>query len=94
MKVLLTTLLLSAAFVSSASAQTREFGYDRPGLDYKNFELNNPRMVLCEWSCEKEFQCRAWTYVKPGIQGPKARCWLKYAIPRAVKNNCCDSGTK
>ncbi len=36
---------------------------------------------------------QTWTFVKPGHQGRNARCWLKYAVPRLVKNPCCDSGT-
>jgi hypothetical protein len=39
-------------------------------------------------------QCRAYTYVKPGFQSSKARCWLKKGIPQAKPNNCCVSGIK
>src|SRR5207237_8212495 len=31
-------------------------------------------------------QCRAWTYVKPGVQGNLARCWLKNQVPNPVRN--------
>lgn len=75
-----------------ATADSFEIGWDRPGYDYSNFELKNPREILCQWSCQKDGRCRAWTFVKPGLQGPYARCWLKYAVPRAVRNTCCTSG--
>jgi hypothetical protein len=38
--------------------------------------------------------CRAWTFVKPGVQGPQARCWLKHQAPEARPHPCCISGVK
>ncbi|AEA34567.1 WSC domain-containing protein [Hippea maritima] len=68
---------------------------DRPGSDYKNFNLPYPDYRLCQNACNKDPQCKAWTYVKPyTIQGAYARCWLKNAIPNPVKRNCCISGIK
>lgn len=90
----LSAFLLLTLMPLSAFAQTREFGYDRPGMDYTSFNLGSPRVVLCEWRCINDARCKAWTYVRPRIQGPTARCWLKYAVPPLVKNDCCDSGTK
>ncbi len=79
-----------------ASAQSRFFtferGVDRPGLDYKN--IASPGAAQCSFSCQAENQCRAWTYVRPGIQGPSGRCWLKTAVPRASRNSCCTSGVR
>jgi len=74
-----------------------EFGTNRPGSDYRNFEIGNADLrdqpeLLCKKACDSEAQCRSWTYVKPGIQGPNARCWLKSATPGAQANNCCISG--
>lgn len=77
---------------SAALASTYEYGWDRPGFDYANFAMMSPRFVVCEWQCEKDWRCKAWTYVKPGVQGPQAHCWLKWAVPRAVKNPNCTSG--
>lgn len=86
-------VFIAAAFASSLSfADTFEVNWDRPGFDYSNFDMNSTREILCQWSCQKDRRCKAWTYVKPGIQGPKPRCWLKWAVPRAVPNTCCTSG--
>ena len=71
-----------------------EPGIDRPGSDYRNFTLANDQPGLCARQCEQERRCAAYTYVKPGIQGPKARCWLKDSVPRRVANDCCVSGVK
>jgi PAN domain-containing protein/trypsin len=74
-----------------------EPGMDRGGSDYRNFEVGNADLrdqpeLNCQAACQKEGQCKAWTYVKPGLQGANARCWLKTAVPPARANNCCVSG--
>jgi len=67
---------------------------DRPGSDYRSFELRESRPELCRDACWGERQCRAFTYVRPGVQGPHARCGLKNAVPPARPNDCCLSGVK
>lgn len=86
-------IALSFIFMSTVStADTFEVGWDRPGWDYSNSEMFNPREILCQWKCQQDSRCKAWTFVKEGIQGTKARCWLKNRVPKAVKNSCCTSG--
>jgi hypothetical protein len=63
---------------------------NRFGADYRNFEAANPQQ--CQAACAKEAQCKAWTWVKPGVQGPNAKCWLKNAVPAKSANACCISG--
>ncbi len=67
---------------------------DRPGFDYRNFDLPAPNANLCRSQCEAEAPCLSWTYVAPGVQGPHPRCWLKKAVPQRVDNRCCISGIK
>jgi hypothetical protein len=71
-----------------------EIGFDRPGGDYTSFDLNEARPELCRDACLKDGRCRAFTYVKPGIQGAKAHCWLKETAspPRPAPH--CVSGVK
>ena len=52
------------------------------------------RSCFARRHANSEDQCKSWTYVKPGIQGPNARCWLKSATPGAKANNCCISGVR
>ena len=85
----LLTLTLSSNF---AAADTFESGWDRPGFDYHSFDMNSTRVILCQWNCQKDKRCKAWTYVRAGIQGPNPRCWLKNRVPNPVRNNCCTSG--
>ena len=86
-------LALSLFASSVALADTFEVGWDRPGFDYANFELQNPREILCQWRCQQQRgRCKAWTYVNPGLQGRYARCWLKDRVPTPVRSKCCTSG--
>lgn len=75
---------------------TVEEGFDRPGADYENFEQTSEFQSpsLCRDACYSQPKCRSFTYTKPGVAGPKARCWLKNAIPPPVESLCCISGVK
>jgi hypothetical protein len=84
-----------AANGTSTSTQA-ETDVDRPGNDYKHFDLEPTiaGFAPCKSGCESDASCKAWTWVKAGVQGPKARCWLKSAVPPAKPNGCCVSGVK
>jgi 1-phosphatidylinositol phosphodiesterase len=71
-----------------------EQGIDRPGYDFQNFDLGRPDAQMCQRACLDHPTCQSFTYVRPGVQGPSARCWLKNSVPQAVANNCCISGVK
>ncbi len=76
-----------------APGHAMEFGVDRPGGDYKGFNIdNNPS--ICRAHCRNEGRCKAWTFVRPGHQGTSARCWLKNKVPAAKNSPCCVSGVK
>ncbi|WP_158079767.1 phosphatidylinositol-specific phospholipase C domain-containing protein [Archangium sp. Cb G35] len=71
-----------------------ETGVDRyGGDDYRNFDMEEPVPEQCREACRNEYPyCQSFSYNKPGVQGPKARCYLKRSIPAPVPNACCDSG--
>lgn len=71
-----------------------ELDTNRPGADYKDFDLSAANPALCQASCSSDVACQAWTYVRPGVQGPNARCWLKSTAPPATTSDCCISGLK
>jgi hypothetical protein len=75
------------AWISCEDPRQRfESNVDRPGGDYRNFDLELADPTQCWAQCELEDQCKAWTYVNPNTQGPKARCWLKNSVPAQVPN--------
>ena len=87
------SFVVASGLFSAASAQPPSSpNTDRPGNDYKNFEIGGSND--CRDACLKDGRCEAWAYVKPGIQGRRAHCWLKDRVPAAVANSCCISGTR
>jgi hypothetical protein len=79
--------------VYSGQAVAADVDTDLPGMNLRSFDPNeNPQ--LCEAECKQDPQCKAWTYVRPGVQGPTARCWIKSGVPSPVVNKCCISGVK
>lgn len=71
-----------------------EVGIDRPGSDFSRSVLDETDPQVCKRLCDAAAQCEAWTYVKPGVQGPKPVCYLKRPAPAPVPNDCCTSGIK
>jgi hypothetical protein len=61
-------------------------------LDFGSFTLSSASPAMCQAACRKDSRCKAWTYVRPRIQGPSAVCYLKNAIPPASSSRCCVSG--
>jgi PAN domain len=73
----------------------REFSIDRPGGDYRSFDVAaSATGETCQGVCDTESQCRAWTYVRPGYAGhPEAQCYLKDRLmPPHHHRPCCISG--
>jgi hypothetical protein len=71
-----------------------ETNTNRPGSDFRNFNLSDANPELCQLACMEDARCVAFTYVKPNVQSASARCWLKDKIPNPVPDNCCISGVK
>jgi len=85
--------LVSAIAIAICSAPAFAVdGTNLPGRDYANFPA--PSAFVCRTSCGGESACQAYTWVKPGIQGPTGHCWLKNALPAIVKDGCCDSAPR
>jgi PAN domain len=59
----------------------QETSIDRPGGDYKNFEIKTGEGDdPCKAACTADNKCRAWTYARPGYVGKEAHCFLKKDI--------------
>ena len=89
-------LLFLLVVMRSAHAADAGFqlNVDLPGDDLRGFDLPKARPALCREACANVQECRAWTFVQPGIHGPYATCWLKKAIPADRSSMCCISGVK
>jgi hypothetical protein len=79
---------------AGAPQYAMEQGVNRNGSDYKDLDLASAEPALCAQACAGETKCKAWTYVKPGVQGDKAKCWLKDTVPQPSPDENCVSGVK
>jgi hypothetical protein len=79
-------------YASDGGVTPHAMDTDRPGMDYRNFDLPSANWQDCYEECVADSRCQAWTYVRPGVQGSQARCWLKNGVPAAHSNSCCVSG--
>ena len=60
---------------------SQETSIDRPGGDYKNFDVKGAEGdEPCKAACTADNKCRAWTYARPGYAGKEAQCFLKKEI--------------
>jgi hypothetical protein len=84
--------LLTCSGTTGAIRSTLEDGVDRAGYDYRNFMLPNPETKPCQDACLGDARCRAWTFVRAGLQGPSSACWLKSDVPAPANRACCVSG--
>lgn len=70
----------------------REVGFDRPGMDYKIFNLTIADAAACEDACNRDSGCRAYAYYAPTSAGAAAQCRLKWGTPDWVPNPRNTSG--
>ena len=80
--------------VAAAPNYSLEYETNRYGSDYNNFDVPANDPAVCQNACMQAPECVAWTLVRPGIQGPNARCWLKNRVPPPTHDTCCTSGMK
>jgi caspase domain-containing protein/PAN domain-containing protein len=84
---------IEGAHPSGSRAMPRMFAeVDLSGQDYAGFPLGSADPALCQNACQSDTKCLAWTYVRPGVQGKQARCWLKNPVPAGHFSTCCVSG--
>jgi hypothetical protein len=92
------TIILILACVTFAGPVAADDGFqpgvDLPGFVYRNFDMPRPRPRLCQVACQNDGQCRAWTFVRVGVIGRLASCWLKSDVPQPRPDSCCVSGVQ
>ncbi|MDH5739037.1 MAG: PAN domain-containing protein [Nitrospira sp.] len=87
------TDIVGPHIIAGPAASANE-GLDYPGNDYKRLLTSVPDPQECANFCRQDIGCKAYTYVKPGAQGPAGVCYLKNSIPPSTNNACCVSGVK
>ena len=84
--------ILFAALLICYPAAYGVDGFNMPGYDYASFDAESPS--ICSNSCGADSRCQGWTWARPGVRGPVGHCWLKYRLPKLVKDACCSSGSR
>jgi hypothetical protein len=72
---------------------TVEANADRPGADFRDYEVKDPDASRCALDCANNPKCQAYTFVKP-TDDKAGRCRLKSSAPAKVASDCCVSGIK
>jgi hypothetical protein len=85
---LVVTAILGAA---GAFAQS---GFDRPGGDYTSAPVASGDPAVCAARCERDKNCRSWSFSYPPASGEAAMCWLKRDVVPRVPAICCVSGVR
>jgi hypothetical protein len=96
LRFLACTLLVGLPLLAHASLtvvpRDSKDNTDFPGHDIRS--LQSESAMHCSEVCGRTKACVAWTWVRPGVQGPSAVCYLKDSAPDTVRNRCCMSGLK
>jgi hypothetical protein len=92
-----TILLTIGLMMYPRTVQPQQFSFEentnRGGGDQRQgFDIADVKS--CSQVCSKEGFCVAFTFVKPGIQAPSGRCWIKNIITVPTSDSCCTSGVK
>jgi hypothetical protein len=89
---------------------TSERAVERPGGDYKKIEMKpgdvfkfdiapaiadaDRQATACALLCNQQTRCVASTWVKPGVNGPNAMCYLKDSVGPFTSNASAFSSVK
>ena len=92
--ILLPSVDLCYAQIRGGAEMSVEGSTNFPGLDYNSFDMGSASYDQCAQACLDDPLCKAFTYVQPGYQSPKARCCLKSGVSSKEPNECCVSGVK
>lgn len=89
-------ILSSTALIPAvASRVTWQRGVNLPGTDMPNsgHDTLNDGGNACSQMCLANRSCVAFSWVKPSVQGPAAKCWLKNGVPTGNPDANVNSGT-
>ena len=84
----------AAAVAPGMNAALAQSGYDRPGGDYASAPVQSGDPAVCASRCEREKNCRAWSFSYPTPSGTQAMCFLKREVVPRTQSSCCVSGVR
>ncbi len=78
----------------TASLEGLEFGVDRPGSTYEEFEMETADPRRCREVCLDDAACRAFSFQRAYQDGPDPACRLKDAVPDPTDDGGVISGVR
>jgi PAN domain len=78
---------VAAPAAPPAGPLSEEWGYDRPGNDYRDFQT--PTLAACKSACRDEVKCRAYAF-----NHRSGTCYLKHGASEHQANHLYASGAK
>ncbi len=85
---------IAGATIPAVTPALAQSGYDRPGGDYASAPVPNGDPAVCAARCERDHNCRAWSFSYPPSSGGTAMCWLKREVVPRQPASCCVSGVR
>lgn len=90
---LMATMFIPSQTFAAGDKIFMENNVDRAGANYREFEVvRSGGPAVCHQECTKDGNCKAWTYVRPGVEGTQGICKLKSVVPHGFESPCCISG--
>jgi len=83
-----------AAILAGMVPPKAQTGFDRPGGDYASASVASGDPAVCAARCERDKNCRSWSFAYPSVPGEQAMCWLKHELVARVPSACCVSGVR
>ncbi|MFN3350683.1 PAN domain-containing protein [Pseudorhodoplanes sp.] len=71
-----------------------QMGFDRPGGDYASAPVRSGDPAVCAARCDRDKNCRAWSFSYPRTVSREAMCRLKNTVTAAKEDPCCVSGVR
>lgn len=71
------------------SANFNAYGYDLFGSDIAGIAVQDANQ--CAVACNDNSNCLAWTFVRAGLKGSSASCFLKNPVPKPSWNDVCQT---
>ena len=62
--------------------------------DYASAPVQSGDPAVCASRCEREKNCRAWSFSYPTPSGNAAMCFLKREVVPRTQSSCCVSGVR
>lgn len=91
---LVTLAVCLMALTVGVAVARAQVGFDRPGGDYASAPVRSGDPAACAARCDRDKNCRAWSFSYPRTLARDAVCRLKNSVTPVKEDKCCVSGIR